>query len=83
MSAKLNSKIGAQSDLMRADTHGLEPMAGDESEVPMTQIPFKVGFVCSSNAAQSAASVAGLSFPSLDGAIFSGSKDRAVTGAIS
>ena len=39
--------------------------------------------VCGSNAAESVASVVGLSFPSSDGAIYSGSKARAVTGAIS
>ena len=57
-------------------------MAGNESEVPETRISPEVRSVCGSNAAESAASVAGLSFPSSDGAICSGSKARAVTGAI-
>ena len=42
MSAELNSKIGARSDSMGADTRGSEPMAGDESEVPMTQASLEV-----------------------------------------
>ena len=45
---------------MGADARGSEPMAGDESEVPVTQAPLEVGSVCGSNAAESAASVAGL-----------------------
>ena len=68
---------------MGADARGSEPMAGDESEVPVTQIPLEVGSVCGSDAAESAASVAGLSLASSDGAICSGSRARAVTGAIS
>ena len=67
---------------MYADTRGSEPVAGNESGVPVAQIPLEVGSVCGSDAAESAASVAGLSFPSSDGAICSGSKARAVTGAI-
>ena len=38
MSSELNSKIGAQSGSMDADARGPEPMAGDESEVPVTQV---------------------------------------------
>ena len=68
---------------MGADARGSKPIAGDESEVPVTQAPLKVGSMCGSDTAESAASVAGLSFPSSDGAICSGSKARAVTGAIS
>ena len=56
---------------MGVDARGSEPKAGDESEVPVTQAPLEVGSVCGSNAAESVASVAGLSFPSLDGAICS------------
>ena len=58
-------------------------MAGNESEVPETQISPEVRSMCGSNDVESAASVAGLSFPSSDGTICSGSKARAVTGAIS
>ena len=65
------------------DAHGSKPVAKNESEAPVTQIPLEVGSVCGSDAAGTAASVAGLSFPSLDGAICYGSKARAVTGAIS
>ena len=83
MSAELNSKIGAKSGSMDADARGPEPMAGDESEVPVTQAQLDVGYVCGLNAIESAASVAGLSFPSSDGAVCSGSRARAVTGAIS
>ena len=83
MSAELNSKIGARSDSMGADTCSLEPMAGDESEALMTQASLEVRYVFGYSAAESAASVARLSFPSSDGALFSGSRARAVTGAIS
>ena len=64
MSAELNSTIGARSGSVGADARGSEPMAGDESEVPVTQALLEVGSVCGSNAAESAAFVAGLSFPS-------------------
>ena len=37
MSAELNSKIGAESGSMDVDARGPEPMAGDESEVSVTQ----------------------------------------------
>ena len=59
MSAELNSKIGAQLDPMGADTRSSEPMAGNESKVPETQISPEVRSVCGSNAAESTASVAG------------------------
>ena len=68
---------------MGADARSLEPMARDESEVLVTQAPLEVGSVCVSNAAESAASTTGLSFPSSDGAVCSGSRARAVTCAIS
>ena len=38
--------------------------------------------MCGSNAVESVASVVGLILPSLDGAVCSGSKARAVTGAV-
>ena len=83
ISAELNSKTGAQSGLMDADASGPEPMAGNKSEVLVTPAQLDVGTVCGSSAAESAASVAGLSFPSSDEAVRSGSRARAVTGAIS
>ena len=83
MSAELNSNTGAQSGLMDTDARGPEPMAGDESEVLVTQAQLDVGSVCGSSAAESAASTAGLSIPSSDDAVRSGSRARAVTGAIS
>ena len=83
MSTELNSTIGAQSDSMGADARGSELMAGDESEVPVTQTLLEVGSVCGSNTAESAASAVGLSFPSSDGAACSGSRARAVNSAIS
>ena len=64
---------------MGEDARGSEPMAVDDSEVPVTEAPLVVGSVCGSNAAESAASATGLSFPSLDGAVCSGSRARAVT----
>ena len=83
MSAELNSKIGAQSGSMDANARGPEPMAGDESEVSITQALLEARPVFGSNVTESLGSVARLSFPSLDGATCSGSKARAVTGAIS
>ena len=83
MSAELNSRIGAQSGSMDADARGPEPMAGDEFEVPVTQAQLDVGPVCGSSTAESVASVAGISFPSSDDAVRSGSRARAVTGASS
>ena len=83
MSVELNSKISAQSGSMDADARGPKPMAGDESEVPVTQAQLDVGSVCGSYAAESVAYVAGLSFPSADSAVRSGSRARAVIGAMS
>ena len=83
MSAALNSKIDNRSSSVSAGVHGPELVAGDESEVPLKQMLQGVESMCGSNAAESGASVAGLSFPSSDGAICSGSKARAVTGVIS
>ena len=83
MSAELNSTIDDRSSSTYADAQGSEPIAGDESMVPVTQTSPEVKSVCGSNAVESAASVAGLSFPSSDGATYSGFKAKAVTGAIS
>jgi len=68
---------------MDADARGPESIAGDESEVPETQSQLDVGFVCGLSVAESAASTVGLSFPSSDDAVRSGSRARAVTGASS
>ena len=68
---------------MSAGSHGSELIIKDESGVPVTQISCEVKSMCGSNAGESVASVVGLSFPSLDGAVCSGSRARVVTGAIS
>ena len=83
MSAELNSKTGAQSGSMDADACGPESLAGEESEVSVTQAQPNIGSVCDSSAAESVASGALLSFPSSDDAVCSGSRARAVTSAIS
>ena len=51
--------IGAQSDSIGTDASGSEPVAGDESEGPMTQISLDVKSVFGSSADECAASVAG------------------------
>ena len=61
--------IGAKSDPMGTDARGSEPMAGDESEGPMTQTSLEVKPVFGSIAAECAASVAGSILPSSDDAI--------------
>ena len=83
MSVELNSMIDGRSSSTYADAQGSEPVAGNESEVPVAQIPREVGSMCGSNAAESVASVVGLSFPSSDGAICSGFKAVATTGTVS
>ena len=83
MSATLNSAIDDRSCSSYADAHDSELIAGNESEALVTQTSPEVRSVCGSNAAGSTASVAGLSFLSSDGAICSGSRARAVIGAIS
>ena len=52
MSAELNSKIGAPLDPMGADTHGSEPMTGDESEGLMTHTSLEVESMFGSNAVE-------------------------------
>ena len=74
--------IDDRSSSTYTDARGSELVAGNESEVPVAQIPPEVGSVCGSNAAESAASMAGLSLPSPDGVICSGSKARGVAGSI-
>ena len=75
--------IDAQLDPMGMDVRGSEPMAGDESEGPMTQTSLEVKSVFDYIAAECAASVAGSIHPSSDGTICSGFKARAAAGAIS
>ena len=58
MFAALNSAIDDRSCLTYADVHGSELMAGNESEVPVTQTLPEVRYVCGSNAVESAGSVA-------------------------
>ena len=70
----LNLKIDNLSSSASVDAHGSELIAGDESGVPMTHISHEVKSVCGSNAVEYVAFVPGLSFPSSDGAICSGSK---------
>ena len=82
MSAALNSAIDDRSCSTYADAHASELITGNESEVLETQISPGVKSVRGSNTAESVAFVVGLSFPSSDGAICSGSKAGAVTGAI-
>ena len=83
MSMALNSAIVDRSCSTCADAHSSELIIGNEFEVPATQALQEVRSVCGSNAVESAASVAGLSFLSSDGTTCSESKARAVTGAIS
>ena len=83
MSAALNSKIDKRSSSASAGSHGSELIIGDESGVQVTHISCEVRSMCGSNAGESVASVVGLSFPSLDGAVCSGYKARAVMGVVS
>ena len=62
MSAALNLKIDNRSSSASADAHALEPIARNESGVPVMQTSHEAKSVCDSDAAASAASVAGLSF---------------------
>ena len=83
MSVELNSEIGAQLDPMGADMRGSEPMAGDESEGPMTQTSLEVKSVFGSIAVECAASVVGSILPSSDGTICTGFKAGAAAGVTS
>ena len=75
--------IGAQSDSIGTDARGSKPMAGDESEGPMTQISLEVKSVFGPSTDECAASVAGSIHPSSDGAICSGLRAGVVAGVIS
>ena len=83
MSTALNSAIDGRSCSTCADAHSSELIARNEFDVPVTQALPEVRSVCGSDTVESAASVAGLSFLSSYGATCSGSKARAVIGAIS
>ena len=74
---------GAQSGPMGTDARGSDPMVGDESEGPITQISLGVGSVFGSIVVECVASVAGSIHTSSDGMIYSGSKDGVATGVIS
>ena len=66
--------IDAQLGSIGTDVRGSDPVAGDESGIPLTQILQGAESVCGSNAVDSAVS---------DGAIYSGSKAVAVIGTVS
>ena len=74
--------IGAQSDWIGTDAGGSEPVVGDEFKGPATQVSLEVKSVFGSIAAECAASVAGSIHPSSEGATCSGTKSRAVAGAM-
>ena len=80
--SELNSMIGAQLDLVGMDARGSEPMAGDESEGPMTQTSLEAQSVFGPNTEECAASGAGYIHPSLEGMTRSGTKYGAVAGAM-
>ena len=74
--------IGAQSDSIGTDVGGSEPMAGDESKSPATQVSWEVKSVFGSIATECAASVAGSNHPSLNGTICSGFRAGVTTGVM-
>ena len=82
-SEALNLKIDNRSSSVSAGSQGSELDTGDKSGVPLMQVSYEVEFACGSNTAELVAPVMGLSFPSSDDLIYSGSKARVVTGAIS
>ena len=72
--------IGAQSDSIGTDVGGSEPVAGDESKVPATQVSQEVKSVFGSLAAGCAAFVAGSIHPSSDDTICSRLRAGIATG---
>ena len=82
MSAELNSMIDDRSSSTYADARGSEPMAGDESEGPMTQISLEVKSVFGSSVDECAAFGAGYIHPSSEGTTCSGMKSGALAGAM-
>ena len=83
MSEVLNSAIDDRSCSTCADAHNSELITGNESVAPVTQKLLEVKSMCGSNTVESVASIVGLILPSLDGAVCSGSKVRAVMGVVS
>ena len=75
-SAALNLKIDNRSTLVSAGPRGSELNAGEESGVPLMQMPYAVESTSGSNATESVAPAMGLSFPSSGDLICSGSKAR-------
>ena len=74
---------GARSDPMGTDVRGTDPMAGDESEGPMTRTSLEVKSVFGSIADECAAFGAGSVHPSSDDMSCPGFKSEAPAGAIS
>ena len=75
--------IGVQLESIGMDARGSEPMIGDESEGPMTQISWEVKSVFDSNTEECVPSVAGSIHPSSDGTTCSELKSGAAAGVIS
>ena len=75
--------IGAQSGSTGMDARGSEPMAGDESEGPMTQTSLEAKSVFGSTTNECAASVMGLIHAPSEGTMCSGLILGATAGAIS
>ena len=75
--------IGARSSSVGMDARGSEPVAGDESEGPMTQTSLEAKSVFGSIVDECAASMEGSIHPSSDGMICFSSKARASAGAFS
>ena len=79
----VNSMTGAQSDSIGTDVRGSDPVAGDESEGPMTPPSQEVGSVFGSDADECAAYMVGSIHPPSGGTICSGLIPGAPAGAIS
>ena len=75
--------IGAQSDSIGTNAHGLDPKTGDESEGPVTQISLEVEFVFGSTVDEYAASGEGSIHPTSDDVICLKFRSGATAGAIS
>ena len=74
---------GAQSDSIGTDVRIWDPIAGDESEGPITPPSQEVGLVFGSDADECATSVAESIHPSMDGATGSELRLRAAADVIS
>ena len=75
-SAALNLKIDNRSSSVSASSQGSELDTGEESGVPLMQMPYAVESASGSNAVESVAPAMGLSFPSSGDLICSGPKAR-------